>query len=241
MLEAIGNTIAHSGALAAAVDLPVSADLEGGFGDAPDDVAETVRRARAAGLAGCSIEDATGRGDDPVYTLALAVERVEAAVDAGAGLVLTARAENHLHGRDDIGDTIARLQAFAGAGADVLYAPGLKRADDIRSGGRCGCPAAGQRLDGPRRPARRRARAARCRAGLRRRGVRLRRVRGRGRGGARAAGRRHVWLHRSLARGRRGGPASLGTIETQELSRARVGARRRAVCEDRRPWTSATS
>ncbi|MCK9794052.1 isocitrate lyase/phosphoenolpyruvate mutase family protein [Isoptericola sp. 4D.3] len=120
------ETLAHAAALAAAVDVPVSADLENGFGDSPADVAGAVTDARAAGLAGCSIEDHTGRDDDPIYDRALAVERVAAAAEASGGLVLTARCENHLHGRGDLADTIARLQAYQEAGADVLYAPGLR-------------------------------------------------------------------------------------------------------------------
>jgi 2-methylisocitrate lyase-like PEP mutase family enzyme len=128
--------LAHVGALVAATDLPVSADLEHGYGDAPDAVADTVRRAVAAGLAGCSIEDSSGRADAPIYDRALAAERVVAAAEAAHGdevaLVLTARAENHLHGRHDLADTIARLQAYQEAGADVLYAPGLVALDDIR-------------------------------------------------------------------------------------------------------------
>jgi 2-methylisocitrate lyase-like PEP mutase family enzyme len=115
--------------------VPVSADLEHGFGDAPDEVAETVRLAAATELAGCSIEDSTGRSDDPIYERSLAAERVAAAVEVahadGRGLVLTARAENHLHGVGDLDDTIARLQAFEAAGADVLYAPGLHDLEDI--------------------------------------------------------------------------------------------------------------
>jgi 2-methylisocitrate lyase-like PEP mutase family enzyme len=128
--EAVG----HAGSVAAAVDVPVSADLENGFADAPAGVAETVAHAVAAGLAGCSIEDATGRDDDPIYDAALAAERVAAAVQAaGAEFVITARAENHLHGRDDLADTIARLQAFQDAGAHVLYAPGVVAPDDLRT------------------------------------------------------------------------------------------------------------
>jgi 2-methylisocitrate lyase-like PEP mutase family enzyme len=128
------EALAHAAALVEAVDVPVSADLENGFGDAPADVAETVRRAVDAGLAGCSIEDATGRDGDPIYEPGVAAERVAAAAEAAAGrLVLTARAENHLHSRPDLDDTIARLQSFAQAGADVLYAPGLRRIEDIRA------------------------------------------------------------------------------------------------------------
>jgi 2-methylisocitrate lyase-like PEP mutase family enzyme len=131
------QAIAHGGLIAAATPLPVSADLENGYADDPQDVAETVRLAVDAGLAGCSIEDFTGHGEDPIYELSFAVDRVTAAAEAAhAGprrLVLTARAENHLHGRNDLSDTIARLQRYAEAGADVLYAPGLSRADDIRA------------------------------------------------------------------------------------------------------------
>jgi 2-methylisocitrate lyase-like PEP mutase family enzyme len=128
------EAIAHSAAIVDAVDVPVSADLENGFADDPDGVAQTIRLAVDAGLAGCSIEDFTGRDDDPIYDAGAARERIAAAVDAAAGqIVLTARAENLLHGRTDLADTIARLQSFQEAGADVLYAPGLRSLDDIRS------------------------------------------------------------------------------------------------------------
>ena len=130
------EAIEHAAAIAAATDVPVSADLENAFADEPEGVAETIRLALGAGLAGCSVEDATGRDDEPIYGLELAAARVAAAAEAAhAGdvhLVLTARAENHLHGRDDLDDTIARLRAFQDAGADVLYAPGLHRPEDIR-------------------------------------------------------------------------------------------------------------
>src|SRR4051812_29908889 len=115
--------------IVAATGLPVSADLEKGFGDAPQVVAETVRLAAQAGLVGCSIEDATGDKDKPLYDFALAVERVAAAVKASREtafpFTLTARCENFLRGNPDLADTIKRLQAFAAAGADVLFAPGL--------------------------------------------------------------------------------------------------------------------
>jgi 2-methylisocitrate lyase-like PEP mutase family enzyme len=131
------EALAHAAALAEAVGVPVSADLENGFADDPAGVAETVRGALAAGLAGCSIEDATGDPDAPIYELGLARERVAAAAEAAHSgpvpLVLTARAENHLHARDDLADTIARLQAFEEAGADVVFAPGLRRPEDIRA------------------------------------------------------------------------------------------------------------
>jgi len=129
--EALG----HAGMIAAAADLPVSADLEDGFSASPQGVAETVRLAAAAGLAGGSIEDFTRRDDEPIYDRALAADRVAAAAEAAAGpdrFVLTARAENYLHGRPDLADTIARLQAYQSAGADVLYAPGLTSLADVR-------------------------------------------------------------------------------------------------------------
>lgn len=129
------EALAHAAAIAAATALPVSADLEDGFAGHPAGVAETVRLAVAAGLAGCSVEDFTRRDDDPIYDLALAADRVAAAAEAAAGparLVLTARADNYLHGRPDLADTIARLQAYQEAGADVLYAPGLASVADVR-------------------------------------------------------------------------------------------------------------
>jgi 2-methylisocitrate lyase-like PEP mutase family enzyme len=129
------ETMKHAREIVGATDLPVSADLENGFGDAPREAAETIRQAAAAGLVGGSIEDATGRKDDPIYEHARAVERVRAAVEGGRGppfpLLLTARAENFLWGRPDLADTIRRLQAFQEAGADVLYAPGLKTREEI--------------------------------------------------------------------------------------------------------------
>jgi 2-methylisocitrate lyase-like PEP mutase family enzyme len=128
------EAIAHAAAIVGAVDVPVSADLENGFADDAGGVAETVRRAVGAGLAGCSIEDWSGAA---IYEREHAVERVAAAVEAarasGEGFVLTARAENHIHGVDDLDDTIARLQAYQEAGADVLYAPRVTRLEDIRS------------------------------------------------------------------------------------------------------------
>lgn len=132
------EAIRHGAALAAAVDVPVSADTENGFADAPEAVAETIRAVAATGLAGCSIEDFTTRKSDPIYPKELAAERVAAVCEAASGedgrqLVITARAENHLHGRRDLADTIARLQAFQEAGADVLYAPGISALDDIRA------------------------------------------------------------------------------------------------------------
>ena len=127
--------MAHLTELAAATALPLSADLENGWGDSPGTVAETVRLAAATGIVGGSIEDASGRADDPIYPLALAVERVRAAVEAARSLdfpfTLTARAENFLVGRADLKDTIERLQAYQDAGADVLYAPGLESKEDI--------------------------------------------------------------------------------------------------------------
>jgi 2-methylisocitrate lyase-like PEP mutase family enzyme len=131
------EALAHAQDIARAVDIPVAADTENGFADDPAGVAEMVTLACATGLAGCSIEDFTGRDEDPIYAPGLATERVAAAAEAAhAGpqqLVLTARAENLLHGRVDLADTIARLQAYQAAGADVLFAPGLTTLADIRS------------------------------------------------------------------------------------------------------------
>jgi 2-methylisocitrate lyase-like PEP mutase family enzyme len=127
--------LTNAAAIAEATHLPVSADLEDGFGPTPDDCAETVRQASSVGVVGGTIEDATGDPSDPIFDLGLAVERIAAAAEAANDLpfVLTARSENFLWGRPDLGDTIARLQAFQEAGADVLYAPGLRSIDDIRT------------------------------------------------------------------------------------------------------------
>ena len=131
------EALAHSAAIVAATALPVSADLENGFADDAEGVAQTVRGAVEAGLAGCSIEDSTGRDDEPLYSIEHGAERIAAAVEAADGrLVITGRAENFVLGRkdfEDLGDTIARLQAYQEAGADVLYAPRLPRIEDIRS------------------------------------------------------------------------------------------------------------
>ena len=130
--EAVG----HGAAIAQATELPVSADLENGFADDPAGVAETIRLALQAGLAGCSVENYSGRKDEPIYDTRQAAERVAAAAEVAHGgpvhLVLTGRAENYLHGRPNLADTIARLQAYQEAGADVLYAPGLTSLEDIR-------------------------------------------------------------------------------------------------------------
>lgn len=131
------QVIKHCRDIVAATDLPVSADLEKGFGDTPESVAETVQVAAEIGLAGCSIEDHTGRKDDPIFEFDLAVERIQAAVEAARQLphdfVLTARCENFLWNRPDLADTLSRLKAFEEAGADVLYAPGLHDLDTIRT------------------------------------------------------------------------------------------------------------
>lgn len=127
----------HLRELCAATSLPVSADLENGFGDSPQDAAQTILLAAQAGVVGGSIEDARGGRDNPVYDIGLARERVQAAAQAARSLgfkfTLTARAENYLYGRDDLADTIRRLQAFQDAGADVLFAPGLRTLEDIRA------------------------------------------------------------------------------------------------------------
>lgn len=131
------KALTHCRVIVEASDLPVSADLEKGFGDTPEDVADTIRDAAATGLAGCSIEDHTNRRDAPIFEFNLAVERIQAASAAKRELphdfVLTARCENFLWGRPDLDDTIKRLQAFESAGADVLYAPGLHDLETIRT------------------------------------------------------------------------------------------------------------
>ncbi len=129
------QALQHAREIAQAVEVPVSADLENGFADAPDAVAETYRLAAATGIVGASVEDSTGNAEQPIYDFDLAVTRVEAAVEAVRSddfkFTLTARSENFLHGRADLDDTIARLQAFGTAGADVLYAPGLPDLDAV--------------------------------------------------------------------------------------------------------------
>lgn len=129
--------LAHACEIVEASALPVSADLENGFGDVPEEAAETIRGAIAVGLAGASIEDSNPDPANPIYDKALAVERIAASVEAARSadfpFMLTARSENFLHGRPDLDDTIARLQAFEAAGADVLYAPGLRSLDQIRT------------------------------------------------------------------------------------------------------------
>lgn len=131
------EALAHCRAIVAATTLPVSADLEKGFGDAPADAAETIRLAAAAGLVGGSIEDATGNREKPLYDLGHAADRVVAAAKAARALpfafTLTARAENFLRGNPDLEDTIRRLQAFEAAGADVLFAPGLPDLAAVRA------------------------------------------------------------------------------------------------------------
>jgi len=131
------EALSHAAVIVGATDLPVSADFENGFADDPDGVADSVSQAVATGLAGLSIEDFTGDDGDPIYEPGLARARVEAAVETAHGgdarLVLTARCENYLHGRPDLGDTIARLQAYQEAGADVLYAPWLSDIAEITS------------------------------------------------------------------------------------------------------------
>ncbi len=197
------EALAHGSLLAAAVDVPVAADTENGFADDPSGVAETVSLVCGTGLAGCSIEDFSGRPNGTIYDIGLAAERVAAAVEAAhrgpTQVVLTARAENLIHGREDLADTIARLQAYQEAGADVLFAPGLSSMDDIRSVlaiGRsprecAGC--AGM-------PTGRRAGGSRRRPHLRRQRVRLGRPRRDGLGRHRAQG---GWDLRLLGSARR--------------------------------------
>jgi 2-methylisocitrate lyase-like PEP mutase family enzyme len=132
------EALAHASAIAAATDLPVSADLENGFGDTPEEVAETIRRAGATGIVGASIEDHNGVKGAPLYPLELAVARVAAAVRAARALpfahfAITARAENFFRGHPDLDDAIARLKAYEAAGADVLFAPALPDLDAVRA------------------------------------------------------------------------------------------------------------
>lgn len=131
------EALANAKSIADATSLPVAADLENGYGHSPEMAAETIRLAAEAGLVGGSIEDASGEAAKPIYDFNLAVERIAAAVAAARALpfpfMLVARAENYLHGRPDLDDTIRRLQAFEKAGAEVLYAPGLTSAEDIRT------------------------------------------------------------------------------------------------------------
>jgi 2-methylisocitrate lyase-like PEP mutase family enzyme len=131
------ETLENARIIVNSTNLPVSADLENGYGDDPETCAETILLVATAGLVGGSIEDATGRPEDPIYPFELSVERVKAAVNAARSLpfpfTLTARAENLLHGRHDLKDTIRRLEAFADAGADVLFAPGIKTASEIEA------------------------------------------------------------------------------------------------------------
>ena len=130
------EALAHARAIVEATDLPVAADLEKGFGDSPDDAALTIREAAAIGLVGGSIEDSSGDATKPIYDLALATRRIEAAVAAArtapSKFMLTARAENFIRGNPDLDDTIARLKAYEKAGADVLFAPGLPDIDAVR-------------------------------------------------------------------------------------------------------------
>jgi 2-methylisocitrate lyase-like PEP mutase family enzyme len=133
----LDESLANAKLICDSTDLPVSADLEKGFGDAPADTARAIARAAEIGLVGGSIEDATGMKDAPIYPMALAAERIAAAAEAARSLpfpfTLTARAENFLHGRTDLDDTIRRLQAYERAGADVLFAPALPTLDAVRT------------------------------------------------------------------------------------------------------------
>lgn len=129
------ESLANIATIVTATPLPVAADLENCFADSPEGCADTLLKAAATGIVGGSIEDASGRADDPIYTFELAVDRVRAAVGAARSLpfpfMLTARAENLLNGRMDLSDTIKRLEAYADAGADVLYAPGLRTREEV--------------------------------------------------------------------------------------------------------------
>lgn len=133
----LDEALAHLRAMSSAVGLPVNADFEGGFAVEPEGVGANVTAATTTGIAGISIEDSTGRAEEPLFAFDLSVERVKAARraidESGSGVILTARSEGFLVGRADIGETIRRLQAYAGAGADCLYAPGLRKMSDIQA------------------------------------------------------------------------------------------------------------
>ena len=130
------NVMAHIRAMAPVIDIPLAADLEDGFGPKPEDCAETIRQGAAAGLVGGSIEDFNSNRANPIYSISEAADRIRAAAEAARRLpfkfMLCARAENYLNGRPDLADTIARLQAYQEAGADVLFAPGLNTSEEVR-------------------------------------------------------------------------------------------------------------
>ncbi len=130
------NVMAHIRAMAPMIDIPLAADLEDGFGTEPEHCAETIRQGAAAGLVGGSIEDFTGDRSNPIHSIEKAADRIRAAAEAAKKLpfkfMLCARAENYLNGRQDLGDTIRRLQAYQEAGADVLFAPGLNTSEEVR-------------------------------------------------------------------------------------------------------------
>jgi 2-methylisocitrate lyase-like PEP mutase family enzyme len=130
------NVMQHIRAMAPMIDVPLAADLEDGFGPKPEDCAETIRQGAAAGLVGGSIEDFTGERANPIHSIEAAADRIRAAAEAARKLpfrfMLCARAENYLHGRADLADTIKRLQAYQEAGADVLFAPGLNTSEEVR-------------------------------------------------------------------------------------------------------------
>lgn len=130
------NVMAHIRAMAPMIDIPLAADLEDGFGTEPEDCAETIRQGAAAGLVGGSIEDFTGDRSNPIHSIEKAADRIRAAAEAAKKLpfkfMLCARAENYLHGRQDLADTILRMQAYQEAGADVLFAPGLNTSEEVR-------------------------------------------------------------------------------------------------------------
>jgi 2-methylisocitrate lyase-like PEP mutase family enzyme len=147
------EAVAHAALLSRASGLPVNGDLEDGFGPTPEDCVATVEAAIAAGLAGLGIEDTTADPERPIWDFDAAVTRIAAAARAARGrIVLTGRTDNYLHGREDLDDTIARLTAFAQAGADVLYAPGLPDMDAIRAVVRAVAPKPVNVLIGPEEP-----------------------------------------------------------------------------------------
>ncbi len=224
------EALRHAADIAAATALPVSADLENGYADEPADVADLVRAAIGVGLAGCSIEDATGRSDDPIYEPRLASERVAAAAEAAHGgvhrLVLTARAENHLHGRDDLADTIDPTAALPAGRCGCPVRAGADPSGGHRGRGALG-RSAGQRPRDAERAARRATRRPRCQPRVGRRIIRVRGARRSRRGGPGTTRPGHVRIRPPLGQRTRGRPRRVRRVALtarRRVSRCPAGA-----------------